>query len=882
MAAYALCVYAVHEYMPAAPWPDRLYGALQLFALDIPRHPDGADAKMTPWLSFARFLAPLFTIAALVFGFAGVVREYAAAFLARLVGRANIVVIGYGRVGRALVEALRARDPYARIVCIDREVKEADQNLIRKYGGRLYEADAFDRRARGSYLIGVDRWFDRRHKVYVACGSDEQTLAVVSDIQEARPGYTSPLLAKPENETYFHLQSARFAEKLRNVSRVTAQPFELCRSSIEDMLDRFKLPLLARGSFQSRVHVVVHGCGDDAIMAVEEILLTGIMPAPTYWPPMVSVVCAEPEGAKERWWAKHAGVGDRFDVSFHPMPADTVPGPDAAEQPFEAIEAGPPITLHLVALGDDPQALAYSLSLREMMRRGVRQSAPIAAFAGAATYSIHGLADASQIVQLGFEIGGDSVAAAKRSFICTDEIERLAVEIHNGYREVVTGSGSDDRRDPGAFTHLPYTFKLSNRRAAAHILMKLRLMGFEDLDPFAPGFNLSDRAREAVEAVVEDPDEMAQIETFEHLRWRYDRLLEGWRDGPRDEDAMTRSQLGDERVSRLTHRKVEASRKERLSLKETQKDAAQMASLVRYLSRSKAPCEEDQAVERVVTRSWDGDPPHWSFEDGTPRLVLQDPQEGWRAWAQCDEGDLLRIQMLVPRAPELARFPSENASEALTKAYCAFAQGLAAQGVLVRLARADTKVWNWLPREHTPTSMAGAIEGVTLPYLAIGVCGHRDEARLGDPERVHEELVALFDRIFVPGRTRLITGGAPGFDAIALKAFEEVASKHGGAPIKLLYPHQTTQRPAWSDRSGSLIAKEQLSAATTMEWVTRGYECDPEIETAHTVLADRLLDEANILIAMSDGKSHGSGGTEDTLGRAKKRGMLVRRFEAPV
>ncbi|MEO0699239.1 MAG: hypothetical protein AAFY81_05920, partial [Pseudomonadota bacterium] len=406
---WTLSTIAMALYLEGKSLLDLMYAGLQLFvvSLQTPKV-DGVEvAKDLPiLLHFMRFIAPAFAVAALVMGIAGAAWDYLAAVKARLLGRANIVIIGYGEAGRALVESLRDRDPDARIVCLDRKVTQADQNLIRKFGGRLFEADAFDRKARASFLVGMDRKDSPAHEVYVACGSDEQTLSVVSDIDEARAEARAANPKHPINPTFFHLGSARFAEKLRNTPGLRSEPFELGRYSIEDVIDRFCLPMLARASFQSRVHVVIHGCEENAIMALEEALLTGIMPAPTYLPPRVTLVCAEADKAQERWEARHFGAAVQFDVHFKELPADGMPGPCADEAPYAGIEEEFPVTLHLVAFEDDRVALAYSLSLREMMRREHRQSAAIASLSGAATSHITGLAEVSNITQLSFEVCG--------------------------------------------------------------------------------------------------------------------------------------------------------------------------------------------------------------------------------------------------------------------------------------------------------------------------------------------------------------------------------------------------------------------------------------------------------------------------------------------
>ena len=882
---WTLNTLAMAFYLEGQSLLDLMYAGLQLFVVSLPtaKVPDGADPKDLPFLlHLMRFIAPLFAVTALIMGLAGAAWDYLAAIEARIRRRPHVVIIGYGEVGRALVESLRERDPDARIVCLDRKVSQADQNLIRKYRGRLFEVDAFDRKARTSFLVGMDRMArtplfgkDRKEsparEVYVACGSDEQTLSVVSDIDEARAEALAKNPKHPINPTFFHLGSARFAEKLRNTPGLRSEPFEIARYSIEDVIDRFCLPMLARASFQSRVHVVIHGCEDNAMMALEEALLTGIMPAPTFLPPRVTLICAGAEEARQRWEARQFGAAGQFDVEFKELPPDGMPGPCADEDPYAQTESQLPVTLHLIAFEDDRIALAYSLSLREMMRREYRQSAPIAALSGAATSHITGLAEVSNVSQLRFEVCGDSVAAAKRSFICTTEIQELSKAIHAGYLRQVPGAEE--------FENLPYSLKLSNRRAAVHMLVKLRLLGFEALDPYKPGFNLSPPARDWVKALPSDVDQMVHIETHEHLRWRFDRLLEGWRNGVRDEDRMLRDQLGEETVSKITHEHAQKSRQARLNRVETEKDSAQVASLDRYLVDACKRSEQGHA-RRIVTKPWTGDPPHWVVEGDTPKLVFDHAPADWRVWAketwpEITEENELRVQILLPAAPPLPNLRPGEERKPLLAAYCDFANHLAVSGHRFRLARPDTLIWNWLPRERLSKAAVERVDGTLLHALTIGITGNRDIGEIADLETVKGELIELFNRLNVPGRTTLITGGAPHFDAIALEAFHASdAGKTGGTSL-LLHPYEVDGKPAWHKTPDSQIDEKQMALATSVEPVPNADLGHDESAKPHVNLANSMLDRCTYLIAMSDGVDGGDGGAVDTVKRAEARHMLV-------
>jgi hypothetical protein len=135
------------------------------------------------------------------------------------------------------------------------------------------------------------------------------------------------------------------------------------------------------------------------------------------------------------------------------------------------------------------------------------------------------------------------------------------------------------RGDTGPeFDDLSETMRLSNWRAALHAMLKLRVLGFDTVDPCHATLGLSSAEIQRLRSMLEDRETIHGMGKFEHLRWCVDRILDGWTEGEvSDDKRRTRDQLA--------HGLDDY---DGLSDEESEKDRNQMRSLVRVLEKRSA------------------------------------------------------------------------------------------------------------------------------------------------------------------------------------------------------------------------------------------------------------------------------------------------------
>ena len=138
--------------------------------------------------------------------------------------------------------------------------------------------------------------------------------------------------------------------------------------------------------------------------------------------------------------------------------------------------------------------------------------------------------------------------------------------------------------------------------------------------------------------------------------------------------------------------------------------------------------------------------------------------------------------------------------------------------------------------------------------MVVAVSGHRDVVG-GAVEQLQCAVIAVIDS----GAEELRLGGALGTDHIALLE----AHRHGGVRIVVVVPATTKAIPAGT-RDAVLECADEV--------VEMGL--DPRAPWSYLRRNDRLLDGAEVLLALYDGRR--TGGTAYTVREARKRGIQVR------
>ena len=809
---------------PAIDGFEALYRALQMFSLNWTAPPGRVPAV----LQVARFAQPAFTLLA-----------FAASLSAqlRLVLRTlstlraeQVTIIGYGVAGKAAAERFRTSRPDARIVALDHSVTEADHRAARRHGVELIECDVLDKEARNRFAIGLER----SREVVIACGSDQTNLSLLDELGHELTGLRHPV------RLWLHLNSHSLAERLRESygklgERAPVVEFvEVADNAAQAVLLAHPLVPEARAAGLGRVHAVIHGFEDFGWLSVEQVLLNGIFPAPTLALPRITVVTDTAARARAEWSARHPGLAASLDVRFLDCGDAAIGWGDADDALLTKIERELPPSIHIFAGADSEQALTAALALRDGMRRGVRSVAPIAVRSDHRRLTGGDLAEPSGVQQLRLTIVDGYDTPVSAFGVIGRVLEARAQAFHAAYAQGASAP---------LFDRMPHSQRLSNRRAAFHLLEKLRLLGFESALPVDRSYGLGPiglawlRARPAAE--------LEALDALENLRWRTDRLIEGWRAGPRNSERRLRDGLDGE-----------LTRPGALSAAERGKDRSQLDDFL-----ATAEGAADPLAPRVVDIGWEGPPPRWTRSPELT-LVLDAPV----AWPPAERGVVPRLRLLVPPLPPGGGGADRDAVE-LRAALSRFGATLLANAparARLRLVRAAAHPWNWLDPDP-----AGRIDGVTLPRFVVGFTGHRDHRRLGDLDGLTERLSAEL-RAFVPAGTELVSGLADGGDALAVRLWRALALGSVTGVVPYLDANGAAAGPDAADR----VADDLLQSCTTVEQPhVAPHASDND---RHVAVADVILKRATLLIAISDGVNGGVGGVEHTVARMRAQGGLVR------
>jgi Trk K+ transport system NAD-binding subunit len=168
--------------LPQADWPTRIYYAIGLFVLgglDLGVPIGGPDwARTGLWICY--FVAPL---AATTVVAEGLIRAIQPQWWVRSRRRDHIIVVGLGRFGLLLVEAIRLREPKRRIVAVERDGRKASVAEAReRLGVEVFVGDINHRAAREELCL------NRARGIALMTDNDLVNLEAAWDLTGDRPG----------------------------------------------------------------------------------------------------------------------------------------------------------------------------------------------------------------------------------------------------------------------------------------------------------------------------------------------------------------------------------------------------------------------------------------------------------------------------------------------------------------------------------------------------------------------------------------------------------------------------------------------------------------------------------------------------------------------
>lgn len=339
---------------------------------------------------------------------------------------------------------------------------------------------------------------------------------------------------------------------------------------------------LAHWRGQARLHAVVLGFTALGRDCFEELVQAGI--AGTLGKPRVTIVDPDPGSVRKLLDRDMPEIGESADVQVAAFDPLTLVAPDG---PLAAAEAVAPLTLIVVALDAPGLATGAMLSLARVQEREGQAVASVLVLDGERETMLRLARPAgrprdlarSWSVRGGVERDGDILD------LLTHRSDSLAERIHEVYRARFGGSGPAGQ----AWADLPETYRRANRRAAAHLPLKLWTLGLHAGDGAADPFSVEPHAHASVvlpcaRSTSED-SLLRRLSRLEHERWCAERRLDGWRFGEVRDDA------------RRIHPKLIAFDDPRFTEEDIEKDADQVRFLFGTVVR---PDPEGAASPLVV------------------------------------------------------------------------------------------------------------------------------------------------------------------------------------------------------------------------------------------------------------------------------------------
>ncbi len=472
-----------------------------------------------------------------------------AVFFMLLAGRLFIFALG-GRIARAFLWARAHHD----VVIGDGEVAEHYAETISGRTTHIH-ACADERFERAAELertddLKNDLWRSgagRARRIVVAEGEDMATWATARLVSEA--------LSKKPRDIIANIEDPWLLERIsRADAEAQIRPFSYASGAARQVLLAHPPYLLARAVGASAQHIIILGFGAVGQALLREFLVTSVSWNPSKM--MVTVIDPLATQKAAEFQARHPGVAAYADISFLAGSLNTL-NPELERVMVERCAKAAPAAVY-VAVSDHPLRVAVGVKDRSERLGWFRAPIFVRATDGAGLkrrkqgIGIVGQTDLNALLAGDDRLHDLCLApfglwrdALDGCGLMSPEFDDQARTFHDSFRNLVGAPGkkpADLRPQERQWELLSEEFRVSNRRAAAHIRAKLDAAGY-DLNKWletgqkggAPhaSFDLPN-AGSAVD--LDDSMEMDRLGELEHLRWSIDRTLNGWRYGEKRDD----------------------------------------------------------------------------------------------------------------------------------------------------------------------------------------------------------------------------------------------------------------------------------------------------------------------------------------------------------
>jgi len=497
-----------------------------LLGLVIGRNGVNLHTKGIPWsLDAAQGLSSLLWL--MVAGIAGWWVVWAALrhdIRIMLAGRksGHTIVCGLGPTGMQIVQNLGSSGED--VVVINRDVESDNAKICEQKAVPVLNGDATDRSIlKLAGLSGAGR-------VVICTGDDATNVEVALNLkQHCNSGLRrKKLIAHVEMETDW-LFSTLIDHHTRPLGDelVELRLFNTHEIATRVLIQALKPPTAFE---QSRKSLFVVGFGSMG----QEVVLHAIRAAPAGLMQKSSIIVLDraADGLARTFARKFPAAAEFADVKFivADLAADKPETWDAVEQ---EVQSNDPFGV-VVCLNDDGNSLYAALGFRGLLDRMGRRAVPVhvrlehhKSLGDLATSVENTDPDVQRLRAFGTleDILGTDILFKSR-------LDRIAESFHNHW---LADLPPDRRGEPQAqpWPLLAETYKMSNRRQADHIPIKLGQVGLKLEQTAAPV------ARQFAS------DEIDILAKLEHRRWTIEKRLLGWKQGPGSTDCQTNPDLVD-------------------------------------------------------------------------------------------------------------------------------------------------------------------------------------------------------------------------------------------------------------------------------------------------------------------------------------------------
>ncbi|MCP4694965.1 MAG: hypothetical protein GY859_43460, partial [Desulfobacterales bacterium] len=203
----------------------------------------------------------------------------------------------------------------------------------------------------------------------------------------------------------------------------------------------------------------------------------------------------------------YPGLDEIVDARFHPEPVERM-----TVEKFQKLEEETPFAAVYSCLASTSGNLSLGKRLRRIMKRReapiVIRLIPYSGIVGMMDWKVENI----HVIELEMEV------CTERAIIRDEvQIDILAKAFHKNYLRHAREEGwfDPDQEKFNAWRDLKRTYREANRRAAEHMLIKLRALGYDTVGDEPATFRMTE----------EDARRLARMEK---KRWNADRLMDGW------------------------------------------------------------------------------------------------------------------------------------------------------------------------------------------------------------------------------------------------------------------------------------------------------------------------------------------------------------------